>query len=198
MWYVFNEINTSSSVQLTADPRCREPAMRLPTGSTSTAMTSLWTCCVNESPTFLRSIHRMLKWGLSVAVSRAYEINLFHFLSKLATSKHSHLFSHWATYGCVWRTGVSDSAASKCVVLFHLSFPSQSVCTAQWCLGMGDPLLIGISVWVNVTVKTNTLCLCLCVESTIMLVQILWLFYQSTVVPCIIVVALNHDVYDGE
>lgn len=143
-------------VQLTADPRCREPATRLPTGSTSTAMTSLWTCCVNGSPTFLRSIRKTLKWGLSVAVSRVYEINLFRFLSKLATSKHCHPFSHWVTYGCVWRTGVNDSAVSKCVVLFHLTFWSQSVCAARWCLGTGNPLLTGVSVWVNITVKTDT------------------------------------------
>ena len=55
--------------KLTADPRYRGHAMKQLIGNTSMVTRFLWTCCVKELLIFLRSTHRMLKWGLLVVVS---------------------------------------------------------------------------------------------------------------------------------
>lgn len=55
--------------KLTVDPRYRGHAMRQLIGNTSMVTKFPWTCCVKESLIFLRSTHRMLKWGLLVVVS---------------------------------------------------------------------------------------------------------------------------------
>lgn len=55
--------------QLTADPKCSELATRPPTGSTSTVMRFLWTCCVRESPISHKSTRRTPRCDHLAAVS---------------------------------------------------------------------------------------------------------------------------------
>lgn len=96
-----NDFNSFSWCQRTVGPRCREPAMRLQTGNTSTATIFQWICCAKGLQIFLKFTHRMPKWDLLVAVS---------------TVKYK--------FKVIWKFG---EIGLKCIVTTKVSFKSQAL-----------------------------------------------------------------------
>lgn len=68
-------------LQLTADPKSSELATRPQTGSTSTVMRFLWTCCVRESPTSLKCTRRTPRCDHWAAVSAVIHLDVSWWLS---------------------------------------------------------------------------------------------------------------------